>query len=156
MYPCVPPDLRNATRPSYTAYSAGKSGMPHATAGSGCGRKRVTTVRVPPRWLAAANARAATQTPDPAMARPCGELSRKVLLTTWPVCGSMRVSVASNSSLTQTPPGPAAMAWGPSPTPMVAVTRPVAGSSLDTVRSSEFATHTAARVTAMPAGPAPT
>src|SRR6516165_11684546 len=130
--------------------------MLYAITGSGCGSKLVTTVRVPPRWLAAANAPAAAQAPDPAIARPRGELPRKVLLTTWPVAGSMRASVASNSSPTQIPPGPAAIARGPSPTPIVAVTRPVAGSSLDTVRSSEFATHTAAGVTAMPAGPAPT
>lgn len=72
------------------------------------------------------------------------------------VCGSMRSSVASNSSLTQPPSLAATMPVGPSPTPMVAVTVPVAGSSFETVRSSELATHTAPGVTAMPARPEPT
>ena len=41
-----------------------------------------TTVKVPPRWLAAGNGRAATHTPDPATAMPRGELPRRTALTT--------------------------------------------------------------------------
>ena len=100
---------------------------------------------MPPRWLAAANGRAATHTPDPAAARPRGELPRWTVRSTRPVRGSMRSSVASNSSLTHSASLAATMPLGPSPTPMVAVTVPVAGSSFETVRSSELATHTAAR-----------
>jgi hypothetical protein len=34
------------------------------------------TVKVPPRWLAAAKGRAATRSPDPVTTMPCGELPR--------------------------------------------------------------------------------
>ena len=37
-----------------------------------------TTVRVPPRWLAAGNARVATQRSEPAAARPRGELPQDI------------------------------------------------------------------------------
>ena len=85
---------------------------------------------MPPRWPAAANGRAATQTPDPAATIPRGVLPSEMTRLTWLVCGSMRSSVASNSSLTHTPSLAAAIAPGPSPTRMVEVTLPVAGSSL--------------------------
>src|SRR6185312_4299723 len=130
--------------------------MPYACAGSGRGRSLVTSVRVPPRWPAAANGRAATQTPDPAATILSGVLPTEMTRLTRLVSGSIRCSVALNSPLTHTPSLAAAIAPGPSPTPMVAVTLPVTGSSLDTVRSSELATHTAAGVIAMPLGPEPT
>ena len=39
-----------------------------------------TTVKVPPRWLAAGNGRAATHTPDPATTMPRGELPKRTAL----------------------------------------------------------------------------
>ena len=69
----------------------------YACAGSAQAGNVLTSVRVPPRWLAAANGRAATHTPDPAAAMPRGELPTRWTWLTWPVCGSMRSSVASNS-----------------------------------------------------------
>src|SRR5262249_54651996 len=127
----------------------------YAWAGSSAGNDSPASTRLPPRWLAAANGRAPTQTPELVRARPRGELPTKILRT-WPVPGSMWASVAPYSLLTHTPPGPATMACGPSPTGMVSVPRPVTVSILVTLRSRELATHTADGVTAMPAGPAPT
>src|SRR5215831_12684366 len=116
----------------------------------------LATVRVPPRWLPAANPRAATHTFEPTTARPRGEAPTEARPMTRSEAGSIRATVPSNSSLTQIPPGPAATARGPSPTRMTSTTRPLAGLSRHTLRSSAQVTHTAWAVAVMPSGPAPT
>ena len=114
----------------------------------------VSTVSVPPRWLAG-EASAAVQTEPSDTASALGLLSISIARLRR-VVGSMRHTVPLPLSATHTAPSPNAIALGSCPTAMTSVTESVAGSMRETVASWRFATHAAPAPTATPTGRCPT
>ena len=102
-----------------------------------------------------AGASTVTHARPPAIVIACGLPPTTIVATTFPVRGSIRVTVPSPLSATHTEPAPTATPAGSSPTRIVAVTARVSGSIRTIVSSPLSATHTPPSPIAIALGPLP-